>query len=112
MPAKLEIQLGRRIRELREAARLTQADLAKIARKSVETISNFERGKTIPSVRTLAALAPHLDCDMADFFTTAAVTKPDTDEEAQALAAKLKMIGHNDRKLLTEIADLLARRGR
>lgn len=112
MAAKLETQLGQRIKHLREVASLSQADLARLVRKSVETISNFERGKTIPSVRTLAALAPHLECDMADFFTTAMVAKSGTDETARALAAKLKMIADDDRQLLIAIADLFARRGR
>lgn len=112
MAAKLETQLGQRIKDLREAASLSQADLARLVRKSVETISNFERGKTIPSVRTLAALAPHLDCDMADFFTTTTVAKAGTDETARTLAAKLKLIADDDRQLLTAIADLLARRSR
>lgn len=112
MAAKLETQLGQRIKDLREAAGLSQADLARLVRKSVETISNFERGKTIPSVRTLAALAPHLDCGMADFFTTTTVVKAGADKATRALTAKLKMIADDDRQLLTAIADLLARRGR
>lgn len=112
MAAKLETQLGHRIKDLREAVGLSQADLARLVRKSVETISNFERGKTIPSVRTLAALAPHLDCGMADFFTTTTPAKTGNDETARTLTAKLKMITNDDRQLLAAIADLLARRGR
>lgn len=112
MAAKLELQLGHRIKQLREAAGLSQADLAQLAGKSVETISNFERGKTIPSVRTLAALTPHLDCSMADFFTNTSIAKPAAGEVARALAVKLKMIAQEDQQLLTAIADLLARRGR
>ena len=112
MATKLETQLGQRIKDLREAAGLSQADLARLVRKSVETISNFERGKTIPSVRTLAALAPHLDCGVADFFTTTTVAKAGVDETARTLAAKLKLIADDDRHLLTAIAEILARRGR
>lgn len=68
MSEAIEIALGKRIREMREAAGLTQSELAALTLKSVETISNFERGKTIPSVRTLAAIAERMECSIADFF--------------------------------------------
>ena len=50
MSANVSTQIGNRIKELREAAQLTQAELAALSLKSVETISNFERGKTMPSL--------------------------------------------------------------
>ena len=60
--------LGQRIKECREAAQLTQADLAQLTLKSVETISNFERGRTVPSVQTLSVLAGNLGVNIRDFF--------------------------------------------
>lgn len=112
MAATLGIALGHRIRELREHARLTQANLAQLTLKSVETISNFERGKTIPSVRTLATLARHMDCEVADFFKTGGPKRADMDPTAAALGSKLKLLDTKDRALLLGIAELLAARGR
>lgn len=112
MAATLGIALGQRIRELREHARLTQANLAQLTFKSVETISNFERGKTIPSVRTLATLARHMDCDVADFFRTGDMKRPAKDPALVTLTSKLKMLDAKDRALLLDIADLLAARSR
>ena len=110
MGAKLDMALGQRIKELRE--RLSQADLAKLALKSVETISNFERGKTIPSVRTLGELARHMDCEVADFFKAGEMKKPDRDPAITALGGKLKVLDANDRALLLDFAELLAARSR
>lgn len=112
MGAKLGIALGQRIKELRERARLSQADLAKLALKSVETISNFERGKTIPSVRTLGELARHIDCEVADFFKGSELKKPDRDPAIIALGGKLKVLDAKDRALLLDFAELLAARSR
>jgi transcriptional regulator with XRE-family HTH domain len=74
-------------RNLREAAQLMQANLAALSLKSLETISNFERGKTMPSVSTLHDLARHLGCSVADFFSGEAVSEPQ-DALATAIANK------------------------
>ena len=50
------IHIGTRIRAFREARGLTQAQLAQLMRKNVETISNFERGRVVTSIRTLDQL--------------------------------------------------------
>lgn len=112
MGAKLGIALGQRIKELRERAQLTQVDLARLALKSVETISNFERGKTIPSVRTLGELARHMDCELADFFKASELKRPDRDPAITALGGKLKVLDSKDRALLLDFAELLAARSR
>lgn len=112
MVAKLGIALGQRIKELRERVRLSQADLAKLALKSTETISNFERGKTVPSVRTLGELARHMECEVADFFRGGELKRPDRDPAITALGSKLKVLDSEDRALLLDFAELLAARSR
>jgi transcriptional regulator with XRE-family HTH domain len=77
MSDRIGIRLGRRIKQLREARGLTQAAFAQVSRKSVETISNFERGKTTPSLHTLSQLAKLLNVEMADFFDAQGL-KPNT----------------------------------
>lgn len=105
-------KLGGRIKELREAAQLTQANLAALSLKSVETISNFERGKTVPSVATLHSLARHLGCSTSDFFTDAVPVPIIGDPVATALANKSKLLGEHDRALLAGFLDLLVANAR
>jgi len=57
---ELLAQIGKRIRELRTAAQLTQARLAEDAGISNEFLSKIECGHTAPSVVTLNALAEAL----------------------------------------------------
>jgi DNA-binding XRE family transcriptional regulator len=60
-----------RVRELREAAALTQADLAHQAEVTVGTISAIERGETVPKITTALAIARALGVDVGALFLTA-----------------------------------------
>lgn len=95
--------LGRRIRERREAAQLTQADVAQLTMKSVETISNFERGKTLPSVTTLAILAKHLRCSVGDFFEKETCNAAEVDP----IAAKVSVLDERDRRVVKGLIEML-----
>lgn len=53
--------VGVRIRAARKDAGLTQDQLAGMIDKSVETISNLERGHTAPSLETLGLVAKALE---------------------------------------------------
>jgi transcriptional regulator with XRE-family HTH domain len=68
MEQKLGIKLGKRIRRLREGRGLTQAQLASLLLKSVETVSNMERGKTLPGILTAAKLANALGVELKELF--------------------------------------------
>jgi transcriptional regulator with XRE-family HTH domain len=61
-------QLGKRIKQIRKVARLTQESLAEKAGLSVEYISRLERGLSQPSFKTLEALAKSLNVNAKDFF--------------------------------------------
>ncbi len=65
----LQIELGRRIAELRKARRLTQVQLAKEVGLSVEFISLVERGVNAPSVARLEDFAKVLQVQVVDLFT-------------------------------------------
>ncbi len=109
MDRKVPQRLSKRLRQLREARGLTQAQLAEIARKSVETISNFERGRTLPGVLTLSQLANHLGESVKDFFdfdTPMVVAKGDL------VAERARLLSKDDRRLIAEFIDFLAARRR
>ncbi len=58
-----------RIKQIREAANITQADLAFDAGIRVATLSEIETGKGNPRLSTLAAIAEHLNVSVLDLFS-------------------------------------------
>jgi transcriptional regulator with XRE-family HTH domain len=60
--------IGPKIRELREAASLTQEDLAHQASISTSTLSRIERGAYQPRLDTLGKLAQALAVPIADLL--------------------------------------------
>jgi len=68
MARSVERELGERVAKLREAAGMTQANLAEEVGVATETISRLERGATIPSVARLDEVAEALGVEMADLF--------------------------------------------
>ncbi len=66
-----EINVGQRLRELREGRELSIRSLAQKSDLSVNTLSLIENGKTSPSVATLQQLAGALGVPMTAFFETA-----------------------------------------
>jgi transcriptional regulator with XRE-family HTH domain len=62
----LKKQIAARIRTIRTARDLSQDDLAAMIGRSVDAISNIERGKNLPSLETLMALAEGLQLTLVD----------------------------------------------
>ena len=58
--------LGQRLRLARQAAKLTQAELAKKAKTSQDYVSDLERDKSSPGVGVLARLAAACRVSVAD----------------------------------------------
>ena len=61
------------LRRARLAKELTQEQLAERVDVAAETISNFERGTTIPGLRTLKELVDVLEIDLGGVFTSSSV---------------------------------------
>ncbi len=96
--------VGLKIKEFRDAKNLTQADLAELTGRSVDTISHLERGISLPNFRTLELLGRELKVPMRQFF-------PNSDAELRSgnrasLMARLEaLIGElSERDLKTAIA--------
>jgi transcriptional regulator with XRE-family HTH domain len=68
METDLKRQIGRSIARARTSRGLTQEDLAERLGRSVEAISNLERGRSFPSVKTLDALLRHLSISLHELF--------------------------------------------
>lgn len=72
-PSKLDASLvaervGRQLRVMRKARRLSIRALAELSGLSVNTLSLIENGKTSPSVSTLHQLAESMDVPITAFF--------------------------------------------
>ena len=66
--AEVLSDVGRRVREAREAAGITQRDLAAKAGISRTTLNRFEVGLTDLHLSRLFAIAEALDVDAGSFF--------------------------------------------
>jgi transcriptional regulator with XRE-family HTH domain len=99
------LQLGSRIRELRIAQDLTQAQLANAADIAPSSLYQIEHGLVTPSIERLSRLATALKISMAEMFpgtTTSSVP-----------ANKRKALTALEQELLTaflEIGDLAGKR--
>lgn len=63
MAKTLNATIGSQIRELREAAGLTQGELAELAELSQQHVSGLERDLLCPTIDTLCRLADALKAD-------------------------------------------------
>lgn len=61
-------EIGQRMRELRENARLSQMEIAKLCGTNQTTIARMEAGKTAPSVKILVWWADYFNVSM-DYLT-------------------------------------------
>jgi putative transcriptional regulator len=59
-----------RVRELREANEMSQADLGAQLGVSRQTINSIENGRYLPSLPLALALARHFDATVEDIFIT------------------------------------------
>lgn len=61
--------IGKLISELRKEQNITQDELANRLQITKQTVSNYERGKRLPSYEALEAIADELNVPMTFFLT-------------------------------------------
>lgn len=96
--ADLNKQLGKRIKQIRKTAKLTQERLAEKTGLSIEYISRIERGIAQPSLKTIEKMVEVLNVEVRSFFDfKAPVLFRDKNQEANkkkeyidAILSKLK----------------------
>jgi transcriptional regulator with XRE-family HTH domain len=67
--APIERRIAVRVRELRTAKGLTQADLARLARTSRSQVALVEGGESVPSVATVETFAEALGCSLGEVLS-------------------------------------------
>ncbi len=114
MALKLEQQIGMRVRLARKAQNLTQEELATRIDKTVETVSNIERGKTLPGLLTLYELAQVLRVPLIELIevkerqSSASLRRLEAEYRLRDLTAQLsdggldQVIGHAELVLRTD----------
>jgi transcriptional regulator with XRE-family HTH domain len=108
---KIQREFGKRVGALRRRQGLTQDQLADVIGKSVDTVSNIERGFSSTRISTASSIASVLGVTLSDLF------RPPADSEAersrQILIDRLSGIidGCNDSTLeaVIEVAAIVAR---
>lgn len=99
--------LGGEIRRARERLQMTQPELAELVGVSVDTISNWERGKVQPKNR-LARIRQVLHMDEPNLLTTAAANGDDTPGPRLREASHLELLAEFARRLALVPSDLPA----
>ena len=92
----LRERLGTALREARLQRRLTQGQLAELVDTDPETISRFERGATLPSLKRLLALAEALEVPIVSLV---GVASPRAQDEWEALRSSVAKLQPRDRDL-------------
>jgi transcriptional regulator with XRE-family HTH domain len=122
------MEIGAKLRELREAKNLSQGDIQKRTGLFRTYTSRVENGYTVPSIENLEKYASALEVPLYRFFTDEVAVKApkllklpsDTSlwgnrgkerSELQLLVRALLRMDEQDRKLLLSMAQGMARRG-
>ncbi|MEL3891702.1 helix-turn-helix transcriptional regulator [Ferrovibrio sp. MS7] len=100
--------LGRRIKALRKERKLSQEDLAEIIGKSVDTVSNIERGFSSTRLSTVFEIAEALKVGFIDLFDWADMPKQTAQQKARAeLVEKFRiLLDGNAEVTVADIAEL------
>jgi transcriptional regulator with XRE-family HTH domain len=107
MAYPLAMRPRNRLRVLRKAAGLTQAELAAATGVTQSAISQIENDVLAMDVAWMRAFARELGCQTADLLDEA--DNPDrlTDEERQ-LIHSFRQAGHEQREMISRVAEPLA----
>ena len=109
----LATRFARAVSGRRREMGLTQAQLAEALGVDTETLSRFERGKHLPSLKTLEKLASLLVVPMAALLAESA---PAVEDDAHRISAWMRGLSAEDRDFLLELvkrqAEYLSRRTR
>jgi transcriptional regulator with XRE-family HTH domain len=100
-----------RLKELRAARGMTQADLAKAAGVTETYIGKLEAGRAAPGIDMVARLAKGLSTTVADLLPENDPPDPEEVLRRQARTLASEVIGTADRETLQLLVPLLARLG-
>jgi transcriptional regulator with XRE-family HTH domain len=94
MAMDLKHRIGLRVKTARAQRGLTQEQLAELIGKTTETVSNIERGHTLPPLDTLESVAKHVGAALRDFFDDAEQLS-ESDRQRLELEARLLQLSRS-----------------
>ncbi|WP_454018107.1 helix-turn-helix domain-containing protein [Azospirillum sp. Marseille-Q6669] len=103
--------IGMRVRARRVALNLTQEQVAEAIARTVETVSNLERGKAFPSLGMLEQIGRLLDLPLASLFEnaeTTAATSPWRAEMRARLLVLADSLADSDLEIAVRQVEVLA----
>jgi transcriptional regulator with XRE-family HTH domain len=109
----LQQRIGLRIRTFRKQRGLTQEQLGYLVDRATTSVSNMERGLTLPPLDLLEAVSVHLGVnlrDLFDFDLGTAKSRVRLDREAQLLGLA-RQLPVDDLNALVGVAESLMKRG-
>lgn len=106
-PDDFQQKLGKAIADRRRSKKLTQDDLAGLIEVDTETVSRFERGVSLPSLKRLWVIAETVGAGMGELL---AETSNLENDQVQRLAEIMKNLATADQQLLMDFALLLQKR--
>lgn len=107
---ELSIQVGAKIRERRQIAKLTQAQLAEGIAKSSNYVGLIERGDRIPSLNTVLDISTTLGVSVQHFFAfDKAEPRSDRERAIRQLVGYLGTRSVDDIEALVGVAQALNR---
>jgi transcriptional regulator with XRE-family HTH domain len=87
LTTEADIRIGARVRAAREAARMSQSDLARILGVSFQQVQKYERGRNRLCGSRLQVIANHLGLTVADLYDDPAPVPPRKLSVSEALEA-------------------------
>lgn len=84
-------KIGKYIKKVRKENKLTQEELAKKLYISRQAVSNWEKGKTAPSVDNVSAMSELLDLSIVDVFAGETISDKHTVNDVIKSIVKLEM---------------------
>jgi transcriptional regulator with XRE-family HTH domain len=104
---ELRRRFGNKVRELRDAKGLTQEQLADRIGRSVDTVSNIERGLNATRLETAHQLADVLGIRLRDLFDLDDERDPGERERDQAIEAVAELLRSRNPGTIRRVKELV-----
>lgn len=102
----LKKRFGEHVQAFRKRRGLTQEELAEAIDKSVDQISNIERGATSTRLDTALAIASALDVPLPQFFTFPNESRTRDSERRRLLDDLIGLVSAEDENTIRAVRDI------
>ena len=100
-----ELEIGKRIKELRQNKKLTQENLAETIGLTTGHISAIERGVNSPSIETLIMILNTLECSADELFSC--VLNAGYKTRSSCIADRLENLSPNERDKILNVLEVM-----